>query len=187
MAEKEKESDYYNSTDVIGKSGIEKEYEEYLSGTKGNETVSVNFYTGKVIDVVDRVDPIAGNDVYLTIDADLQKAAYHLLEKKIAGILKSKITPNLDYGSKGESASDILIPIYEVYYAFFNNNIINIDEFDDPDATQMEQQVYGKYQSNLTSVLGQLNNLLSYDNEITNQKAGDMEDYLKYFYNVLIQ
>lgn len=185
LAEKEKESDYYNSTDVIGKSGIEKEYEEYLSGTKGNETVSVNFYTGKVIDVVDRVDPIAGNDVYLTIDADLQKAAYHLLEKKIAGILKSKITPNLDYGSKGESASDILIPIYEVYYAFFNNNIINIDEFDDPDATQMERQVYGKYQSNLTSVLGQLNNLLSYDNEITNQKAGDMEDYLKYFYNVL--
>ena len=29
----------------------------------------------------------------------------------------------MDYGTKGESSEDILIPIYEVYYALFNNNV----------------------------------------------------------------
>ena len=69
------ENEYYNSTDVIGKSGIENEFEEELSGVKGSEIVSTNVY-GKVTGIVDQTEPIAGNDVYLTIDSELQKSAY---------------------------------------------------------------------------------------------------------------
>ncbi len=178
--------EYYNSTDIVGKTGLEKEYEAYLKGNKGIETVTVN--TGnKVIDVVDRKDPTAGNDIYLTIDSDLQKSTYHILEKKIAGILLSKIVPDMDYGSKGESASEITTPIYEVYYALINNDIIDTTRFDDKDATDLEQQTYNKYKTELESVFGQLDSLLAPENTVMDNKAGEMEEYLKYFYDVLVK
>lgn len=180
------EGEYYNTTDIVGKTGLEKKYEEYLRGDKGTETVTVN--TGnKVIGVVDRIDPVAGNDIYLTIDSDLQKATYHILEKKIAGILLSKIVPDLDYGSKGESASEITTPIYEVYYALINNDIIDISRFNDPDAEDLEKQTYEKYRTELEDVFGQLDQLLSHENTIPDNKAGEMEEYLKYFFEVLVK
>jgi penicillin-binding protein 2 len=169
----------------VGKTGLEKEYESYLRGTKGSETVTVN--TGnRVVDVVDRIDPVAGNDIYLTIDADLQKSVYHILEKRIAGILLSKIVPDLNYGSKGESASEITIPIYEVYYALIDNNIIDITHLNDKDAKDLEHQVYDLYRSNLENVFSRMDSLLALDNTVTNNKAEDMEDYLDYFYKILV-
>nr|WP_279380754.1 penicillin-binding transpeptidase domain-containing protein [Mobilitalea sibirica] len=177
-------SDYYNSTDIIGKSGLEKEYEKELGGKKGNETVTVNIY-GKVTDVVDREDPIAGNDVYLTIDSNLQRAAYHMLENKIAGILVEKLQPDMNYGSKGESAADILLPVYEVYFALINNNVIDITAFDDRDATSLEKQVYQKYSTRLNQVFDQFDTYLDSNNTVTNSNSGDMEDYLIYYYQVL--
>ncbi len=180
------EAEYYNTTDIIGKTGLEKKYEEYLRGEKGTEIVTVN-PGNKVIDVVDRMDPVAGNDIYLTIDSDLQKATYHILEKKIAGILLSKIVPNLDYGSKGESASEITTPIYEVYYALINNNIIDITRFSVADENSLERQTYDKYKQKLEEVFAQLDVLLAPDNTVPDHKAGEMEEYLKYFYEVLVK
>ena len=46
---------------------------------------------GKVLDTVQSTEPKAGNDVYLSLDANLQKAAYNILEQELAGILLSKI------------------------------------------------------------------------------------------------
>lgn len=175
---------YYNSSDVIGKNGLEKEYEAYLGGKKGIETISVNMY-GKVTDILERKDPVAGNDIYLTIDAELQKATYHILERRIAGILIDKLQPDLNYGTKGESASKILLPVYEVYFALINNNVIDISVFNDNDATATEKQVYQKYSSDLNQVFSQLDELLSLDNTITNDKAGEMEEFLDYFYDVI--
>jgi penicillin-binding protein 2 len=175
---------YYDQTDIIGKTGLEKKYEAYLGGKKGSEIVTVGS-SGKVIEVVDRIDQIAGNDVYLTIDSELQKAAYHILEKEIAGILISKLQRDLNYGTKGESASDILTPIYEVYFALINNNIIDINQFDDSNASALETSVYQKYQTFLNNVFDQLDDLLAYDNTITNDKTEDMKEFLDYFFSVI--
>ncbi|MGB4657779.1 MAG: penicillin-binding transpeptidase domain-containing protein, partial [Mobilitalea sp.] len=175
----------YNSTDYIGKTGLEKAYESTLSGVKGVETVSVTT-AGKVVSIVDRTDPVAGDDLYLTINSELQKSVYHLLEKEITSILLSKLRPDLDYGTKGDSASDILVPIYEVYNALISNNIIDISQFTDKDASDLEVSVYKKYKSALNNAFEELDTLLSPDNTITNAKAGDeMEDYLDYFYKAL--
>ena len=48
-----------------------------LQGEKGYEKISVD-NLGKVVDVIKRKEPTAGNDVYLSIDADLTKAVYDL-------------------------------------------------------------------------------------------------------------
>lgn len=180
----DKGDDYYNSTDIVGKTGLEKEFEAYLGGTKGSEIVTTND-NGRVIEVVDRTAPIAGNDIYLTIDGNLQKAAYHIIEKRLAGILLEHLRPDLDYGTKGESASNIYTPIYEVYYALFDNNIINIKAFSSPDASDLEKKTLDKFNKAKDEVFSKLSMFLAPSNETTNNKAGDMEEYLDYIYEIL--
>ena len=184
-AKEEDKENTYNATDMIGKSGLEQVYEQYLAGTKGTETVTVNS-NGRVTDIKQTTDPVAGNDVYLTIDSKLQKNVYLLLEKEITNILLTSIVPTMSYGSKGESASEITIPIYEVYNALINNNIIDVNDFDSADATTLEKSTKTKYENALQDVDRKYNDLLALDSTTTNDKAGDMEDFLDYFYSVLV-
>ena len=62
----------YAATDIVGKSGIEQQYETTLSGTKGTRTMLVD-NVGRVLEVTNEVEAVAGKDVYLTIDIDLQE------------------------------------------------------------------------------------------------------------------
>ncbi|TFH71482.1 penicillin-binding protein 2 [Gammaproteobacteria bacterium LSUCC0112] len=64
----------YRGTNQIGKTGIEKTYEDYLHGSVGFETVEKN-NRGRVTRVLGRTDPIPGMDVQLHIDVALQRAA----------------------------------------------------------------------------------------------------------------
>jgi Cell division protein FtsI/penicillin-binding protein 2 len=180
-----KEKKDYNLSDQVGKAGIEKTFEDVLRGTKGSETVSVNSYD-KVESIKQKKDPIAGNDVYLTIQADLQKAAYDLLERKLADILLEFITPDMNYGTKGESDKEILIPIFDVYNALIKNNIIDTNQFSASDASDLEKDAFNKFKSKRSEVINKLNSYLKLDNTTPNKDAGDMEDYLDYLYSVMI-
>ncbi len=175
----------YNQSDLIGKTGIEKTFEDVLRGVKGVEDVTVNSY-GKVEEIKTKKEPVAGNDIYLTIKADLQKTTYHLLERKLADILLEFITPNMDYGTKGESDKNILIPIYEVYNALIKNNVIDINHFAADDAKDLEKSVYNKFLNKRSGVFEDLNSFLKMNNTVTNKNAGNMEDYLDYFYTVML-
>ncbi|MEX0618466.1 MAG: penicillin-binding protein 2 [Pseudohongiellaceae bacterium] len=68
----------YGGTNHIGKSGIEKTYEDLLHGTVGYETVEKN-NRGQIMRVLDRTDPISGKNVSLHMDAALQRAAEEAL------------------------------------------------------------------------------------------------------------
>ena len=82
---------------------------------------------GKVIESKQGKKAKAGNDVYLSIDANLQKAAYDLLEEKLAGIILSNLTTSLTYDrTQAEEGSDVKIPIGDVYNAFISNEILNV-------------------------------------------------------------
>lgn len=139
------ENPNYSLNDVIGKAGIEQVMETKLQGVKGSEIIYVD-NMGKVIESSDRIEPVAGSDLHLTIDKDLQKAVYSLLEQKIAGILLLKIKNIKEYNAgPNASASDIIIPIDDVYFALINNNIIDTAHFYDEKAKETEQAVYAKY------------------------------------------
>ena len=60
----------YSKTDTVGKAGLEKAMDSQLQGKKGSEKLYVN-NVGKVIKTVKGTNPKAGNDLYLTIDANL--------------------------------------------------------------------------------------------------------------------
>jgi penicillin-binding protein 2 len=62
----------YAATTHIGKTGIESRYEQLLHGTIGFERVEVNA-AGRTVKSLKRLDPIAGLDLYLSIDVRLQK------------------------------------------------------------------------------------------------------------------
>lgn len=132
----------YKLTDMVGKAGIEQEMETQLQGKKGSETVYVD-NLGKVIEVAESTEPVAGNDLYLTIDMELQKAAYDIIEQKLAGILYSNILNVKEYTPR--SSSDIRIPIDDVYFALINNNVIKIQEFEEEDAGETEKIIRQKY------------------------------------------
>ncbi len=139
-----KENESYSATDTIGKAGIEQVMETKLQGKKGSEIMYVD-NLGKVIEITERTEPIAGNDLYLTIDKNLQKAVYNILEQKIAGILVSKLDNTKSYDTANITSAKIRIPIYDVYYALINNNIIDISHFTEKNAQPVEQEVYLSY------------------------------------------
>ena len=155
----EEQQEKYSLTDIVGKSGIEQVMDEYLQGTKGEEVVYVND-VGKVIETVSVTEPKAGNDVYLTIDKDLQITAYKLIEEKLAGIILRKLTYILDYTrDPNGDASDVIIPIGDVYYAFIGNEILDTDEFAEQDATSTEKKVYSLYVKRQETAI---NNIISH-------------------------
>ncbi len=177
----------YKSTDVVGKSGIEKSMEEYLSGTKGVELLTVND-SNKIIETSVQKEPVAGYNIYLSIDREQQIAYYHILERNLAAILLSKLNNGYNYGTKGTKASGILIPIYEVYNALISNNVIDITQFKQADATDLERTVYSYFEEKRDSIFNQLEKLMAANSTTTNSAAGEeMEEYLDYVYQSMKQ
>src|SRR5699024_8444635 len=133
---KESNPDYSNDA-IIGKAGIEQYMELELQGTDGEETVTVD-NLGKVLKIDENttVEPVAGNDVYLSIDSDWQSAIYQILKQRVAGILLNKIEAVKEFDYEGvQDAARIIIPIYDVYNALVSNSVIDINRFDDEDAS----------------------------------------------------
>lgn len=145
LEELRKEDEAYELTDTAGKVGIEKYMNKYLTGKKGSETVFVDSL-GNPISSSKTLDPTPGSDVYLSIDKNLQVNAYKLLEQKIAGLLYSKIANIKEYHTdENTNGSDILIPIYDVYVALINNNLVDSSRLDNYDASNSERAIYGGY------------------------------------------
>jgi penicillin-binding protein 2 len=69
----------YSGTFYMGKVGIELAYEAQLHGKAGYTEVETNAQ-GRAINVLNKVEPVGGADLYLTLDMDLQKTAYDSLE-----------------------------------------------------------------------------------------------------------
>ena len=68
----------YNGTNFVGKTGIEKQYEKLLHGQSGVKQIERNV-AGRIVDTKIITPSIAGQDIYLNIDIDLQLKAESLL------------------------------------------------------------------------------------------------------------
>jgi penicillin-binding protein 2 len=73
-----RKSDGYRQGDFIGKFGAEKAFENYLRGERGGQQVQVDA-TGQIVRILKTVSGKPGHNIYLTIDAALQKKAQDLL------------------------------------------------------------------------------------------------------------
>jgi len=76
----------YAPGDLIGKSGIEALCEKTLRGSKGRRVVEVDA-SGQLVQVLEDVDPVPGDDVSLTLDKDLQAVARHGLGDRTGAVV----------------------------------------------------------------------------------------------------
>lgn len=183
LAELNSDGGSYISSDVVGKSGIEKEMESYLQGTKGKSTIFVD-NTGRILENVSKTDAKAGNDVYLTLDAKLQKAGYTILEQKLAGILYSKIV-NYDV-TPSEDMKTIPIPVKDVYYQIINNNVVDLNKFGLESASDNEKNIYAKFIAKQSGVINWVYSELTTDTpEALSALPEENNTYLSYIYTKL--
>ena len=75
----------YKSGDIIGKFGLEKVYDAQLRGVNGGEQVEVDA-AGKPVQILGKKEPIPGNDLVLTIDEKIQKAAERAIDEQLVKI-----------------------------------------------------------------------------------------------------
>lgn len=124
----------YRGTSHIGKTGLEKYYEVELHGKVGRQKVEVNAQ-GRILRVIDKVAPVAGNDLVLNLDIELQRIATEGLGEfagsviaiephtgaVVAFVSKPEFNPNLFV--HGISHKDYDALQYGAYKPLFNRAI----------------------------------------------------------------
>lgn len=99
----------YRFGDLIGKAGIERQYEDVFRGRDGQEYVEVNAYGKSLGTIKDmpRTEPVPGGNLYLTIDANLQtvaadsfpaafKGSVVVIDPRDGGVLAMVSSPSVD-------------------------------------------------------------------------------------------
>lgn len=76
----------YRGTTHIGKTGVEASYEDWLHGKVGYQRVETNAQ-GRILRVLDRHDPVPGRNLFLTVDAGLQRTAETALGEENGAIV----------------------------------------------------------------------------------------------------
>lgn len=94
--------DTYSFNDIIGKTGIQYVYEEYLKGENGKRQIDMSVEGTMANEYISK-EAVAGSNIVLTIDANLQKVAEDSLEKNIEKIKKG------DYGEKSNADSGAVV------------------------------------------------------------------------------
>lgn len=177
----------YTLNGIVGKSGLEKEMDQYLQGESGEMKIYVN-NVGKIIDTEKGTEAKAGNDVSLTLDYDLQVSTYKILEQELAGILLSRIQNVLDYNqSMTTDNTQIIIPIGDVYNSLISNNIISLKYLQSMEVSTTGKEVYTAFSQQKEQVLTDVKGLFS------NQKSAaykdlskDEQDYITYIVQDLL-
>lgn len=102
----------YQYSDRIGKTGLEKQYEQQLRGVDGRQKVEVNVL-GKPLDVIDTVPPQKGDDLYLSISADLQEKMYAVLENILDDIGQDRAAAIALDPRNGEMLAAVSFPSFD--------------------------------------------------------------------------
>ncbi len=78
--------EFYNSGDVVGITGVERQYNRWLAGTNGERRAIVNSH-GREVGRLDETPAVAGNALKLTLDIDMQIAAEEALGDKNGAVV----------------------------------------------------------------------------------------------------
>ncbi len=175
------EEQQYTSTDVVGKMGLESVLEDQLRGRSGNQHLFVD-NMGRVLEVIDSSEAVAGNNVYLSIDSDLTKYCYDALERELAGILLAHISE----GNEESTEKNIRIPMYDVYFALFRNNTLTMEHIRSAEASENEKTFLSSFESRQTSVLSLVESNLLYSDAPMSSLSEEDQEYLNYIYRKLI-
>ncbi|NMC09141.1 penicillin-binding protein 2 [Candidatus Microgenomates bacterium] len=105
---------YVDSTDVIGKTGLEQEYDERLIGTSGEMAWEVDAL-GRTLSKEGYVvtEPKAGDNLYLTIDINLQKKLYNIMKNGVKTYSAAGGAAIVEDVTNGEILGMVSYPSYD--------------------------------------------------------------------------
>jgi penicillin-binding protein 2 len=166
-----KKNEDYTQNDTVGKAGLEQYYETYLRGKNGERKFYID-NVGRISEIISSTDSVAGDDLYLSIDADLQMATYLALQNEIAAIVYSNI-------KSGE------IPINDVYTALIGNSVINTEHFSKSKASDTEKNVLSVFKSRQKTTLGKIKQELTSSPEALNTMSDEVLDEFTYIISML--
>lgn len=104
----------YTRNSIVGKTGIEKQYDSLLQGTPGREMATVDVHGRKISDTPIVEPPKMGNNLVLTIDSDVQKLAEEALGERVGAVVVLKPATGEILGM--------------VSYPYFDSNIFSSDD-----------------------------------------------------------
>ncbi|MDE6435115.1 MAG: hypothetical protein K2L07_12900 [Lachnospiraceae bacterium] len=177
------EENQYSSNDMIGKIGLEQKYESTLRGKNGIEEIYVD-NLGKIIERTNEQESVPGQDIYLTIDSELQKFCYDTLAKELASVYLANIT---EEEMDEEKNTKNQIPISNVYYALFDNNALDIMHLASDNASAYETSVNGTLNTTREYVLNRISSILLRENTALNNLNNEYTDYMEYIYSLLAE
>lgn len=133
----------YDKDDVVGQDGIEKTMEDELRGKKGIERVEVD-NVGRKVHTIEKDDAVQGNDVFLTIDLDLQRAAYESLEKRLSEALVTRL--------RGETSDTAPLKAREVLISMVESSQLDINKMSEAPEGTKQAEVYKKLEQEYNSL-----------------------------------
>jgi penicillin-binding protein 2 len=102
----------YGPTDLIGKIGLEKQYESALRGKNGGEETEVDA-TGKPIKVLASVNPVPGHDIMLSIDKPLQQKLAESIQKQMDASGAKRASGVIMNPKTGQVLAAVSLPSYD--------------------------------------------------------------------------
>lgn len=186
LEELKKLDESYEVTDIVGRIGIEEALEQELQGKKGVQNLYVDSRGRVLKEDENGTEPVAGNDVYLTIDADLQKGIYHLLERQLAGILTGRLVNRDVTEQENQDSSKKKIPIKDAYFQLINNNVLSLKHMESEEAGAIEQQIHQKFLASREQIMRELESQLYNPNAPSMAELPeDYKAYMQYIYSYL--
>ncbi|MFA6495177.1 MAG: penicillin-binding protein 2 [Candidatus Paceibacterota bacterium] len=124
-------------TDEVGKSGLEAQYNSWLSGTSGQAVVYEDA-RGNPLDTKTLHDPIPGSSLYTTIDGALQQEVYRALTNQLTTLGRTRGAALVMDTKTGAIRALVSVPSYD-------NNHLTSDMFTNPDGPTFNRVVSGVY------------------------------------------
>ena len=128
----------YKGTTHIGKTGLERYYEGQLHGLVGYKNIEVNVQ-GRELRVLDKIPPVPGNNLWLTLDMRIQKVAEQALEGYTGSIVVMK--PHT-----GEVLAMVSLPSFDPNLFVHGISHKNYKRLrDSPDRPLFNRSIMGQY------------------------------------------
>ena len=136
----------YEKDDLVGQVGIEGSMEAELRGEKGSKLIEVD-NAGRTVFTLETNEAKAGNDVYLTLDADLQLATYEAMEKRLAEGIVARL-----------QGKEKTIPLTgrEILISMAKNNQLDFKRMEKAPKSEMQRQLYERINEDYKKTLQQL-------------------------------
>ena len=135
----------YDQDDRVGQVGIESTMEAELRGDKGYQIIEVD-NVGRHVMTKEEKAPVNGNDIYLTIDADLQLAVYEAVEKRLSEAIVQRL--------KGQGGPNVMkLTGREVLVSMATNNQLDFKQMQEAEENQMQKQLYDKINNSYQEAL----------------------------------